>query len=278
MKKLLSMLCVLAFIPSTVFASPSMMEVLAGVVSQQGGTDFTQDANCMGAWYMNSTSTSELDRSGNSADLAYINTPATTNTVPTTPVYSGNSLDFERTTQEDSLFIADGGSTDISGSEQSMTVSAWVKPESTSEDYFIVTKYDYGNDQRQFDLQTSGSTSYKFAVSSDGTFATGADSVSTSTAPSIGTWVHVVGVYNAETDLLDIYINGVKDATSVSHVNGIHDGTSTFNIGAIRNSTAPAGWYDGLIDEAIIFDRVLSVTEILSIYNNGIDGSNGGND
>ena len=272
---------IIALIFSLILATiqPCSADVLHGYeVSSVTVVDYTQDANCMGAWYMNSTSTPELDRSGNSADLAYINTPATTNTVPTTPVYSGNSLDFERTTQEDSLFIADGGSTDISGSEQSMTVSAWVKPESTSEDYFIVTKYDYGNDQRQFDLQTSGSTSYKFAVSSDGTFATGADSVSTSTAPSIGTWVHVVGVYNAETDLLDIYINGVKDATSVSHVNGIHDGTSTFNIGAARNSTAPVGWYDGLIDEAIIFDRVLSVTEILSIYNNGIDGTKGSND
>ena len=34
-------------------------------------TDYTQDANCMGAWYMNSAGdASEIDRSGEGGDLA----------------------------------------------------------------------------------------------------------------------------------------------------------------------------------------------------------------
>ena len=35
---------------------------------------------------------------------------------------------------------------------------------------------------------------------------------------------------------------------------------------------------DGFIDEIAIFDRALTATEILNMYNDGVDGASGGND
>ena len=37
-------------------------------------------------------------------------------------------------------------------------------------------------------------------------------------------------------------------------------------------------YFDGLIDQPIVFDRALSAAEVLNLYNDGIEGEQGGND
>ena len=73
-------------------------------------TDYTADANCMGAWAMSTSNGDETDLSGEGETLTQSGTILTSVTVPAG--YDGTSRDFERGSSE-FLEHADGGSTDI---------------------------------------------------------------------------------------------------------------------------------------------------------------------
>lgn len=236
-------------------------------------TDYTADANCQGAWFMNSD-TSETDQSGNSATLTEINTTNTSSTVQDN--FSGNSRDFERSTNS-GLYDADGGSTDISGADQNWSFCAWVKPEQDpGGDMIIVQKDVSGTDESVSVYLNHSSSSVAAAFSGDGTNTTvayGNKDVAASTD-----WAHICVVYN-DTDIR-IYVDGSLDDNHSdnpkTYSSGLHDSDDDFTIGC--SSTSGTTGFDGLIDEAILFDRELSYAEVIDIYGNGIDGSKGGND
>jgi hypothetical protein len=239
-------------------------------------TDFTQDANCVGAWYMNSGG-SEIDRSGNSATL----TESSGDDIPTsTDVpsgYSGNSRDFE-SGDADVIEMNDGGSTDVSGANQAFSFACWVKAETVgTQSWYVLSKYDTGADQRQYALYINSTPAFQFNISYDGD---NRGNCVGGTTISAGTWYHVACVYD-DTDMR-LYVNGSLDSNSsdnpLTFSSGIFDGTSKFALGGRYSSGAITGNYDGLIDEVIMFDRALSATEIEEIYTDGIDGTKGSND
>ena len=89
-------------------------------------TDYTADANCVGAWFMNESLAGgdEDDQSSNNADLV-----ETSGDIPTdaeVPAgYSGTSRLFARVGTE-YLGHADGESTDINGIN-TMSIVVWVR-------------------------------------------------------------------------------------------------------------------------------------------------------
>ena len=92
---------------------------------------------------------------------------------------------------------------------------------------------------------------------------------------SIGTielnkWQHVVFVREGTgANELKYYINGVADS-SVAHADSI-SAVITFAIGSDRTGNLNHLYYwNGSIDEVAIWDRSLSATEILDLYNSGI--------
>ncbi|MEK6823769.1 MAG: LamG domain-containing protein, partial [Nanoarchaeota archaeon] len=86
----------------------------------------------------------------------------------------------------------------------------------------------------------------------------------------VNTWTHVVLVQNNTSPVL--YVNGVAVAqsfsSSVDKTIWLNDitGFNKMTIGA--NAITPQAFYNGSVDEVMIFDRALSSTEILAIYNN----------
>lgn len=84
-------------------------------------------------------------------------------------------------------------------------------------------------------------------------------------------WTHVCFTYaqNAATGL-HLYVNGVEDANSpVSTVGitGINGGTNAFRIGSFSDGTTD--WFDGKIDEARLYSRALTQTEVKQLYGVG---------
>ena len=77
------------------------------------------------------------------------------------------------------------------------------------------------------------------------------------------TWYNVTATY--ENGLVGLYVNGISI------------GSKTFGQGAVDGSKVRFGrhnagdpqWFDGVIDEVAIWDKVLSDTEINAIYNSG---------
>ena len=238
-----------------------------------GATNYLNHANCQAAYYMNSA-VAETDRcNGGSENLSVSggDTIPTSGTVPAG--FAGTSRDWE-SGDDEYLYHADGGSTDISGANQELTICIWVDLESDTSFRDIAGKWITTTDQRQYKIQyDSNLNAVKFMLSSDGaddTIAIGATNISTNPA-------FICGVYN-DTDIR-IYIDGVLDSNGASNPKtysaGIFNGTAQFIIG--EEPDVGAG-FDGLGDEVIVLDTALTATQVLEISANGIDGSKGGND
>jgi hypothetical protein len=78
-------------------------------------------------------------------------------------------------------------------------------------------------------------------------------------------WGYIVGTYNGAE--MNIYVNGVKSASTITKTGPIDTTTDRFNIGMSYN-TATYG-YIGTIDEVALWNRALSAEEIAELYNSG---------
>ena len=231
----------------------------------------------MGAWFMNSDgATGETDRcDGGSEDL----TVSAADTIPTSASvptgYSGASRNFEFT-EIDYMHVADGGTTDVTGAEQGLTICAWVDLEDTTVDGYVISKWSTGVvNERQYLLKYESSTSsMEVRISSDGTTTnditvTGSDDVTSG-------FHHACGVHDPVNNLVLLYVDGYEDNTGAWTLGvGVTNSDADFRIGTAETDTRP---WDGLIDEVIVLDRVLTASEVLGLFTNGIDGSKGAND
>jgi hypothetical protein len=258
------------FASSSYAISPVMLHGMSG--GSASGLGYLEDANCAGAWYMNADgSTGETDRCvGGSEDLAV----SASDTIPTaSPVtaYSGASRDFENG-DADFLYHADGGTTDISGAEQGLSVCGWFSLESSGVTQYLVSKIALGGQTQYSLLFYTESLGLIFTISNDGSaynFAAGSVDVSSG-------WHHSCGVYDPVGNEILLYVDGGEDDTT-AHTTGIFNGNGLFIIGESGFGQGTYG-FDGLLDEIIVFDRVLTPLEVLDIYTNGVDGSKGAND
>ena len=279
MKKFL-IIIIVALLPCWVGAKMANIFYGGGII-----TNYTADANCQGAWYMNgglsANGDDETDRSGNSITLT-----ETSGDIPNSATvpsgYSGNSRDFEEDESEYLLVAeASAGGLDVNGENASISILAWVNMEAGSientEVMGIVTKWDWGSSNKQYDFALYGTGSDTFKVrmrmSSDGS-SNDVTLYSTTTNYAAGTWYHIAVVSN-DTDVR-IYVNGSLDCTPDSYVGGLYDGNGDVVVGASDEGSGSE--IDGLLDEVAVFDRELTAAEVKDIYNNGLDGTKGGND
>jgi len=94
-------------------------------------------------------------------------------------------------------------------------------------------------------------------------FATGANHpVAGVTAVSYDVWHHAAATYDGST--WNLYLDGALEATLLVGQTPRHDSIQHAAIGTAMNSTGVAsGWFDGLIDEARVWDVALSQGDIL---------------
>jgi hypothetical protein len=225
--------------------------------------DYTADVNCMGAWGMEDDG-NETDLSGKGGTLIETNgdIPQDANAQ-----FGTYSRDFESGDAE-YLTHADGLSTDISGADQAISLVIWTKHESLSDYQAIMGKYKILND-RQYLLWKGSDDVCSFGIADTGssvTYAIGATNID-------GTaWFHIGGVYN-DVDIR-IYIGGSLDSNGASnpkaYTSGIVDEIAPFIIGTRGNLDL---FWDGLLDDAGIFDRELSSVEVGDINTNGLAGA-----
>jgi hypothetical protein len=227
------------------------------LASPSYAVDWCADSANRGCWGMENSGT-EIDLSSNGADLT-----ESSGTIPqdADAQFGSFSRDFELGDTE-FLFMADGGSTDISGADQSLTIVTWVKFESlpaTGTNYVLVAKYLTTTANRQYDLrlnETSGQN-FECILSNDGTAAVIAIGATVATT---GVWYHVACVYD-DTDIR-IYVNGDLDSNGAdnpkAHTTGIFNGTGQFSIGAVNTSTTPTGFSDLLKDDTAVFNEAKS--------------------
>lgn len=282
MKKYIVLILSILWFCSPVFAFQGGGGGLAGQVvggsSAVGPKDYTQDASCKGAWFMNSAGDAEeIDRSTAGTETLEERSETTVDSsADHPPGYSGKSKDFEIDDNEQ-LGAADGGTTDIFGANISLSICLWIKFEADpGMDVYLVNKWDttMGNHQQYQFKHDHATNALEILLSSNGSDvikAIGATDLADDT-----NWHHVCAVYD-DTDLR-IYVDGSLDSSGdnpIAWENGIFGSDALF---VVANDWNGNDGFDGLMDELIILNRDLSAAEVTEIYTYGIDGSNGGND
>ncbi len=173
---------------------------------------------------------------------------------------------------DDAAFIADNASLRVS----SFTLDAWINTADATLIQPIIAK-----------VQTSENwISYMLRIQDGGKLALIVENRAenryahwrTLSTLSSNRWYHVAGTWqnlNGDNTDAKIYIDGVEQAIEMSLNNGY---SSTFLPGYtseplyIGRDGQPSGRFVGLIDEIDIYDRVLSASEIQSIFNAGSAG------
>ena len=264
------------------FANIAWMGAHTAMQKTVRGYNFTTDANCAGAWYMNEdAATAENDESSNNKDLAVSAGDEATRSATVPTGYAGYSRDFEYTTEEDYLTLADeGGSLDINGADAKVTVACWFKPESVQAAtvHNLIGKYDATGNQRQYKISITGDAEadgYTITgwVSADSTSGgTGQDIPATTANFTVASgWHHVAMV--CDDSNLYLYVDGVQDCSPEAHTGGIFNGNVAFQV-----ARATVNTFDGLIDECIVLNRALSAAEVAELHRNGISGNKGASD
>ena len=115
----------------------------------------------------------------------------------------------------------------------SMTVESWIKPTSVdaSNVYSIVGKWSGTNESY---LLAQAGDEIRFYVDSESNYET-TDAANL----AVGTWYHVTAVYTASAQTVDIYINGLLQASTTTGTipTSIGDDASTFYIGSNVQTT-----------------------------------------
>lgn len=145
-----------------------------------------------------------------------------------------------------------------------LTISAWVYLNNTSSERAIVAKWSGSQTQDQFILMTNSSNKVLFAV---GTPSVSANGITSNGTLSSNTWHHVVATWD-NTGAHKIYINGALDKTStLTNFTTINTSTALpLYIGKSGDNMAPR-LMNGSVDDILLYNRALSLSEIQQIYN-----------
>ena len=142
-----------------------------------------------------------------------------------------------------------------------LTISAWINTSDTIG--VIVAKSDGSTSTYEYEFGFNAANRLYFVSASSTYFST--ESVS---APTLNdsTWKHVVVVRGG--GVTKYYVNGTLYNQNITHGNITNVATSTQSVRIGRRGN-PDNFYAGSIDEAGIWSRALSGTEITELYNAG---------
>ncbi|MEU6310697.1 LamG-like jellyroll fold domain-containing protein [Streptomyces sp. NPDC047014] len=151
--------------------------------------------------------------------------------------------------------------TAILETDQSFTVSAWVKPSTvTPQQQAVVSQA--GTHMAAFQL---GITAGKWAIKAASTDASSGyawATASSETPPVAGQWTHLTGVYDAPAKQLKLFVNG-QQAGSVPAT--VWNARGPMHFGQMRwRDTYTDSWY-GSLDEIRAYDRALTTAEAVDL-------------
>jgi hypothetical protein len=225
----------------------------------------TWPAAYVGVWHMTTNGGNETDYSGNAKTLTQ-----TGGTIPTTTGKLGNARDFEAGDTENLQKSDEGGSLDLSGSNQKVSITAWVRLESNgSSTKHVAGKYVESGYGRQYMLGISNTGAVIGRLSSTGSSISATGVGATTLIADSATWYHIAMVYD-DTDIR-VYVNGSLDENGTSnpksYTSGIYNGAARFSIGS-DDMDSGGQYLDGLIDEVRVLNTDLSAAWVKFEYSN----------
>ncbi|WP_415950074.1 LamG domain-containing protein [Streptomyces sp. KLOTTS4A1] len=143
---------------------------------------------------------------------------------------------------------------DIVDTTGTFAVSAWVRPSRTDQAMTVASQDAAKGDASAFTLGLrAGSEKPVWSFDFGGARVTGG-------TPETGKWAHVMGLYDAETGLARLYVNGKAAGDGAKAEAAGSDGD--FQIGRVRRSTGYRDRWHGEIGNVRVHDRVVVPSEV----------------
>lgn len=239
------------------------------------GIGFTTESNLLantlaagplGYWRLNEATTnsgaSNLGSLGAAANAAYTASMAVNVAGPQPPSFTG----FE-TANTGVRFNGSNSKMEVPyhaalNPNGPFSVEFWVKPAANPGGFQCpLASINFSGSSRDGYLfyQNAG-TAWEFRVGNNlGYVATASGGV-----PTLGSWAHLVGVYDGTTARL--YVNGTSVANVTLSGAFVPNATQVFRLGATGNATGTS-YFNGDVDEVSFYNRALSGPEISDRYN-----------
>ncbi len=150
------------------------------------------------------------------------------------------------------------------------TYSLWINvKEAPAQSFNLISFRFAGLRGSGIQLQKSGGdTNIEFITRND-TDLTILESILT----SLNNWEYIVGTYNNETNNMTLYINGIVDNSALGFK--YSNDTTSFEIGGNNILAGNTLFYNGSIDEVLVYNRTLSAAEVALLFANYTEISTG---
>ena len=217
---------------------------------QDDGNLVIYSGDLLGYWNLDEGSgTMVADSSGHGYDGTLHNSPAWSTDTPSSMDFADPyALGFNRTGSAE--YVTMSGTTEIDQAQE-LTLSTWVRPDSTTPYSTYMRFITLGNEKAVLRVlyEWGGTRQLQFYMNIGGSLR----GIHVHHAWAAGTWYHVAGTYDGS--IMRLYLDGVELGTysisdEVAAGNGIL--LSHYNSEAL----------DGLLDDVRIYSRALSSTEI----------------
>lgn len=205
------------------------------------------------------------------SDSTGLNNLTDNNTVPSDTGIISNAAKFTYTNAE-YLSIADGSQTglDFTGN---VSFSFWIYltqlPSSTAQKCQVITKLGPSQATQAYQLfidQTTNKLMFFWRDGSNNSYYSFFECDTAFVSGDLNKWKHIVVTITLSPPSAIFYIDGSAktDTTIAADAPSWQDVTTQFSIGGPQD-----GYYDGRIDEVGIWSRVITPTEVTSLYNSG---------
>ena len=182
----------------------------------------------------------------------------------TTP-YSNYSINFDSPSGD--YFNFNNASSNIMANKNTISISAWFKLDSNTTSAVVSNWYGGGLSQYLIRYNIGANLGIQWYVKIGST----SHRIDTNYYPSVGDWVHVVGVKDPITNggQIRVYINTVEYSLNNSNIsNPIFSNNSSDQIGVFNNT---ADFMDGSISNVAYWtNTALTQGEVTEIYNGGV--------
>jgi hypothetical protein len=180
-----------------------------------------------------------------------------------------NSLNFDGT--DDYVTM---GSQSTLNFASSFSTSAWIKTSTTGTRMYILSKGNAAGSNFGYDLEVglnaigtctaNNRALFILYNTSNGSYI----SACGNTTITDGSWHHVMGVWDAPSTTIYIYIDGKLQGSTTSSAGGtqVTASTAAFEVGRRGDAT---GYFNGQIDDVRIYNYALSATQVKNVYNGG---------
>lgn len=153
-------------------------------------------------------------------------------------------------------------STSVLRTDNSLTVSAWVKVTAITagQRQVVMRQSSDGSSALKLEIETNGL--WVFSVvndNGDGTYSW--KSARSNVAATAGTWVHLIGVFDLGKHETRLYVDGVKQTTKGTDAIG-HHSTQVLQVGYDGGA-----FFNGEIDQVKVYSGAMNDREASNLYN-----------